>query len=191
MLHDWAAAWYGRHEGELASEGVPFPLRIGHRTYWVTSEQALAAVSRTVQELDAALAEHPTWGSDARGRPCDLAMRGLINRRLAARVLDQVRRASGVAAESLSAPLPGMPDADLTLGDTVAGPSDVTGAESRTWLSQVLAIEPRLTREVIMRRIVGESSEQISTKLGLTDAATRQRISRFRRRNARDFLDAA
>jgi hypothetical protein len=100
MLYRWAAAWYGRHEGQLASEGVASSLRVGRKSYWVTSDQALTAVSRTVQELDAALAEHPTWGSDERGRPCDLAMRGLINRRLAARLLDQVRRAGRVGTES-------------------------------------------------------------------------------------------
>jgi hypothetical protein len=191
MLHAWASRWYQRHERQLASEGVRFPLRVGHSTFSVTSEQALAAVSRTAQELDCRLADHPTWGCDRHGRPSDLAMRGLINRRLSSRLVDQLRLSAGVATESLARPIPGVPDGDLVLGDTIAGPSSVQQAEARIWLGQILALEPQATREVVVRRLFGEPAHAISLELGLEDAATRQRISRFKRRHSADLLDAA
>ena len=191
MLHAWAARWYHRHERQLASEGVRFPVGVGRSTFWVTSEQALAAVSRTVQELDSRLADHSGWGCDGCGRPSELAMRGLINRRLASRLVDQLRLSAGVRTESLTTPLPGVREGDIALGDTLAGPSSVEQAETRIWLSQILAHEPQATREVVIRRLFGEPAHAISLELGLEDAATRQRISRFKRRHSADLLDAA
>lgn len=191
LLHSWAETWYRRHARELATEGVPFALHVGRRRYWVTSEQALGAVSRTIHELDVALGEHPTWGSDADCRPCELAIRGLINRRFASRLVDQTRRGSETHTESLATPIRGIADGDITLGDTIAAPSDVSKAETMIWLREVLAVEPQVTREVIVRRLARETSEEISGHLELSDAAARQRISRFRRRYATDLTDAA
>lgn len=191
MLYSWAAAWYRRHERELASEGVSFPLRVGRTTVSVTSEQALAAVSRTLQELDARLADHPTWGCDRSGRASDLAMRGLINRRLTSRLVDQVRRSGVASAESLSRPIAGAQDGDIVLEDTIAGPSNVQHAETRLWIRQILAQEEHVTRAVVTRRLLGEPARAIAVDLGLEAAATRQRISRFKRRHSTDLLDAA
>ncbi len=191
MLHAWVATWYRRHERQLASEGVRFPVRVGHSTFPVTSEQALAAVSRTVHELENRLADHPTWGCDRHGRPSDLAMRGLINRRLTSRLVDQLRRSAVLTTESLAKPIPGVPEGDIALGDTIAGPSSVEQAETRIWLTQVLAREPQATRDVVIRHVLGEPSRAISTELGVDDAATRQRLSRFKRRHSADLVDAA
>jgi len=191
MLHAWASTWYRRHERQLASEGVRFPVRVGRSTFSVTTEQALAAVSRTVQEMDCRLADHPTWGCDPHGRPSELAMRGLVNRRLTSRLVDQLRHAGGITTESLARPISGVPDGDIALGDTIAGPSWVEQTETRIWLTQVLAREPQATREVVIRRLLGEPSHAISTELGLEDAATRQRLSRFKRRHSADLVDAA
>ncbi len=85
----------------------------------------------------------------------------------------------------------GVPEGDITLEDTIAGPSSVAQAEARIWLSQILAREPQATREVVMRRLLGEPSHAISIELGLGDAATRQRLSRFRHRHAADLVDVA
>ena len=105
--------------------------------------------------------------------------------------MDQTRRGREIHAESLAAPVRGIVDGDLTLGDTVAAPSEVSEAETMMWLVGVLALEPQVTREVILRRLARETSEEIAGHLGITDAAARQRISRFRRRHARDLVDAA
>jgi hypothetical protein len=191
MLHDWATGWYVRHDRQLATEGVRFPVRVAHRTYMVTTEQALSAVSRTVQELDAALADHRDWGCDAQGRPCELAMRGLINRRVASRLVDQLRRPVPAGEQSLSAPVGEDPAQPTTLGDILPSDSGVTRAETLLWLKQVLAAEPRVTREVIMRRLANEQSDEIATELGLSHAAARQRISRFRRQYRGELVDAA
>lgn len=191
MLHAWAAAWYRRHDRELASEGVRFPLRVGRKTYLVTSEQALAAVSRTIQELDAALVQRSSWGCDQRGRPCDLAMRGLINRRLASRVLDQLRLKAPDPEERLWAPVRGDASDAPTLGDTISDPGSATSKETGVWLREVLSHEPRTTRELVVCHMAGESCNEISEGLGVTTAAARQRLSRFRRRHLPDLLDAA
>jgi hypothetical protein len=193
VLHDWADAWYRRHARDLASEGVQFTVRVGSKTFRVTAEQSLAAMSRTVQELDAALPEHPRWGTDGHGRPCEMAMRGLINRRLASRLVDQLRKAMDLhqTARSLAEALPSGDAGDLTLGDLVAGSSGVDSTETMLWLRQVLADEAPDTREVIVRRIAREPASEISGWVGLTDAATRQRLTRFRRRHAVDLVDAA
>lgn len=191
MLHAWAATWYRRHERQLASEGVKFPLRVGRATFAVTSEQALAAVSRTVQELDRRLADHPGWGCDDQGRPSDLAMRGLINRRLTCRLVDQLRRCTRIPATSLATPVPGLSDGELSLGDTVAGRSHLGPVEAKIWLEQILAGEPQITRTIVLRRLYGESAREIAGGLGLNDAATRQRMSRFRRQHCGDLVDAA
>ena len=190
MLHAWARNWYRRHERQLASEGVRFPVRVGHSTFSVTSEQALAAVSRTVHELEARLADHPTWGCDRGGRPSELAMCGLINRRLASRLVDQLRHAAGITTDSLSRPIPGLPNGDMALQETIAGPSSLEQAEARIWLSQ-LTQEAKGIRDVVVRRLLGEPSQAISIELGLEDAAIRQRLSRFRHRHRADLVDAA
>jgi hypothetical protein len=39
--------------------------------------------------------------------------------------------------------------------------------------------------------VLGEPSHAISLELGLDDAATRQRLSRFKRRHAADLVDVA
>lgn len=191
ILHAWASTWYRRHERQLASEGVRFPVRVGHSTFSVTTEQALAAVSRTVHELDARLADHPTWGCDRHGRPSELAMRGLINRRLTSRLVDQLRHAGGITTDSLARPIPGASEGGIALGDTISAPSSVEQAEARIWLTQILARESQATREVVIRRVLGEPSHAISLELGLDDAATRQRLSRFKRRHAADLVDVA
>lgn len=192
MLHAWVQGWYQRHERELASEGVPFALRIGRKSYRVTSEQALVAVSRTTQELDAALGGRPDWGCDAHGRPCDLAMRGLINRRLESRIIDQLRCSAPAPTQSLSAPLSGGAYSQgLTLGDTIADHGAVAGAETGMWLVQILTPEGESTRELVVRRIAGESCDDISERLGMSAVAARQRLSRFRRRHLADLVDAA
>jgi hypothetical protein len=191
LLHAWVAAWYGRHERQLASEGVRFPVRVGRATLLVTSEQALAAISRTVQELDTRLADHPGWGCDEHGRTSELAMRGLINRRLTCRLVDQLRRPTQISATSLASPAPGLSDSELSLADTVAGSSDLGTVEAKIWLEQILIEAPQTTRAIVLRRLYGESAKEISVELGLNDAATRQRMSRFRRQHCGDLVDAA
>jgi hypothetical protein len=192
MLHACADAWYRRHERQLATERVRFRLRVGQRTFSVTAEEALAAMSRTVHELDAALAGNPSLGVDATGRPSELAVRGLINRRLASRVIDQLRKvgSSWNADDSFSDPIRSHGSSSLTLGDTVTDRRTV-GAEGVVWLHQVLDQETPETREIVIRRLALEPAEEIAACTGATPGAVRQRLSRFHRRHVGDLLDAA
>jgi DNA-directed RNA polymerase specialized sigma24 family protein len=118
-------------------------------------------------------------------------MRGLINRRFTSRLVDQLRHAGGITTDSLARPINGASEGDIALGDTIFGPSSVEQAEARIWLTQILARESQATREVVIRRVLGEPSQAISLELGLDDAATRQRLSRFKRRHAADLVDVA
>jgi len=86
---------------------------------------------------------------------------------------------------------PAYPGKSSCCSGATAPPETGVQAETRIWLGQILAHELQTTREVVVRRLFGEPAQAISLELGLENAATRQRISRFKRRHSADLLDAA
>jgi DNA-directed RNA polymerase specialized sigma24 family protein len=194
ILAAWYDGWQRKHNAVLGSARLCVAVRVAGRTYRLTAEEALTAAAKTFEELYAGLVRHPNWGVDASGRPSEIAMRGLITRRLRARIQDRLRldRKPDMDAASLDAPL-NHEDVDNgdSLGEQIGSCARLNDFETFSALRTALAGESKDTQKVVLLRLAGERGPEIAARLDLPPATVRQRLSRFRSRRAAEVLDAA
>jgi DNA-directed RNA polymerase specialized sigma24 family protein len=155
--------------------------------YPLTSEQVLSAAGQTFDELYRAIEEHPSWGVDAAGAPNELAMQGLISRRLQSRIHDQLRAARDeeVAMVSLDAPAG---NHDSVTGDFLGSTRAQEDFETMDALTRALATEPPETRQAVLLKLAGEAAPDIAARTGLTPTTVRQRLHRFKVRSQYELL---
>jgi DNA-directed RNA polymerase specialized sigma24 family protein len=181
MLGEWVRDWSVRHEHILARERSLIPVRVGRQTYFVTAGAAECAIGRTHDELFRAFEHRRDWGVDEFGRPSSLAVRGLASRRLADRLQDSLRARNG------RLPDVALEDEMGVEGQTRLSVSPIDTVEKMLALKQSLATESPSTREIVLRWALGQSVAETAAVLGLESSAVRQRLVRFRHRNAEVF----
>jgi len=170
-------------------------VRVASYTYLLTAEEALDAGAKTYEELFKGLERHDSWGCDHLGRPSELAMRGLISRRLRARFQDQLRvdHSGDDETGSLDAPV-AISSEDggcSTLNDQIGTSQRLTDYEAFSALVTSLVDEPDATKEIVLRRIAGEPAPEIAERVKMDRAAVRKRLSRFRSKHAASLGQAA
>ena len=177
MLAAWLCDWYKRHEAALSQARGVVRVRATGRTFAVTAAQAEFAVQATHDELFRGFEDRPHWGVDERGRPSAMAVAGLATRRLASRLIDRMRVADpereAVAVETAT----GEPSHGVEPYD---GHDEIGRVEIMTTLRQILAAEPAVTQEIVVRRALNLNAEEIADATGMAPAAVRQRLRRFR-----------
>ena len=194
ILTTWYDGWQRKQNAVFGCARLHVSIRVLGRTYRLTAEEALTAAAKTFEELYAGLAGRPNWGVDACNRPSEIAMRGLIARRLRARIQDQLRvdRRLDVEAASLDAPV-NYADNDHgdCLGDQVGSCARLENFETFSMLRSALAGESADTQRMVLLRLAGEPAPEIAARFDIDPAAVRQRLSRFRSRRAAEVLHAA
>ena len=142
----------------------------------MTGDQLQDALDATYAELHVAVGHRPNWGSGAEGEPLMWAVVGLAQRRLQARLIDEIRRGQR-APDAVD--LPELTnDEDLGLTGGMGNPCDDTGGD----LFAELARESASTQAVVVLAGAGFSAPEIAARVGINPAAARQRLSRFGRR---------
>lgn len=176
------AGWYldvlYRHRRVLNSERCHHVVRAAGRSCLVTSEQLLSALDASYRELHLALARKDSWGCDGEGRPSMLAVIGLAQRRLQARLVDEVRRGQRmpqVAAFPLASALPS--ETTRLFGSAEDRPDRVGDG-----VLAELSRESVQTRKAVLLAMAGFTAPEIGSRLGIAPSAVRQRVSRFGRR---------
>jgi DNA-directed RNA polymerase specialized sigma24 family protein len=117
---------------------------------------------------------HPTWGSNEAGEASLVAVVGLAQRRLEARVIDELRKGHRA---------PEIVDF-VDLSNDVPSPHTVEDLAKAALsdLLKALAHESVSTQAVVVLAGAGFSAPEIGAKLDIAPAAARQRLSRFGRR---------
>lgn len=176
MLARWYLDALHRHDRLLRSTRSRAPVRVNARSYFVTGEQLHHALDSTYSELHCALAQHTHWGADANGEPSASAVVGLAQRRLQARLVDEIRRSRRTPeAVDLSET---RVDRYSVASEQRAEPVEQFALDLLTELSR----ESAVTQAVVLLASAGFASPEIAERVGLKPAAARQRLSRFGRR---------
>jgi DNA-directed RNA polymerase specialized sigma24 family protein len=188
MLAAWYAGWQQRHNGILACARVKVPVRVRRTAYLLTAEQALASAASTFEELYRAVEAHTDWGVDAAGTPNELAMQGLIARRLQSRIHDQLRAAKDeeLAMTSLDEPV----GDDAVTGDLLGSTRAQEDFETIDALRRALADESPQTRHAVLLKLTGRDAPEIAARTGMAPATVRQRLHRFKVRTEHGLLVA-
>jgi DNA-directed RNA polymerase specialized sigma24 family protein len=183
MLAEWYLASLRRHGAFLTTERVRRWIRVRGRSYYVTGSQLQAALDATYAELDSAISNRLDCGADADGSASEIAIVGLAQRRLQARLIDEIRRGKRrVEVVDLSA-------AGNRDGSRHEIDDDAPAHLDRFVLTE-LRRESKSTQAVILLTAGGYSAPEISSRLGMSPSAVRQRVSRFGKR-LRSFREAA
>lgn len=190
LLSAWYAAWQQKHNAILACARVKVPVRVGGRMYFLTPERAIAAAAQTFEELYIALEAHPDWGVGPDGLPSELAMRGLIMRRLRSRVQDQLRARRDEEDSMPSLDEPVGSGGDGSAGDFLGSTRVLDDFETMDALRRALHHETRETRAAVLLKLAGEDGPQIAERLGLAPATVRQRLHRFKVRRGLELKAA-
>jgi hypothetical protein len=169
MLAQWYLASLRRYERPLHSSRSRWLIRAGSRSYFVTGEQLHCALDATYHELHGALATHRAWGVDSDGNAAELAVVGLAQRRLQARLVDEIRRDQR-APEVV----------DVSEDHTFAGGLDEPAMPAG--IVEALRQESDATQAVVLLAGAGYTAPEIASRLGVKPTAVRQRLSRFGRR---------
>jgi hypothetical protein len=169
MLAQWYLGALRRYGRALGSSRSRWLIRVGSRSYYVTGEQLHGALDTTYQELHAAFASHRAWGVDSDGNAAELAVVGLAQRRLQARLVDELRRAHRC------------PEVVDVSGDhTFDG--GITELGVPLGIVDELRRESDATQKAVLLAGAGYTAPEIASRLGIEPAAVRQRLSRFGRR---------
>jgi hypothetical protein len=169
MLAQWYLAALQRYERPLDSTRARWPIRVGSRSYYVTGEELHNALDTTYHELHSGFASHRTWGVDSIGNAFEVAVIGLAQRRLQARLVDQLRRGhrSPTVVDLNEHHIFERGVAELALPATIV---------------EELKRESVGTQQTVLLAGAGYSAPEIASRLGVEPAAVRKRLSRFGRR---------
>lgn len=178
LLADWYLDTLERHSRVLNSERCRHAVRAAGRSYFVTSEQLHNALDVSYRELHVALERRDSWGCDGEGRPSMLAICGLSQRRLQARLVDEMRRGLGTPEVSEEPLAPEQASETASVFSSVDDPSERVGDGVLVELSR----ESMPTREAVLLVMAGFSAPEVGSRLGIAPSAVRQRVSRFSRR---------
>lgn len=176
MLADWYLAAVARHDRVLRSERVRQVVRVGGRLYYVKGEQLQNALDTAYHELHVAFGRRESWGMGPDGRPSPLAVAGLAQRRLRARLIDQFRRSEHTLD------LVGLSSTEEVFQE---GKPDVAGDPADRVIGGVfaeLSHESTATRAAVLLSAAGFTAGEIASQLEIAPASVRQRTSRFARR---------